>query len=439
MAQNSDNVGGNDGGNDDRAELDPNTFNMNYLKIIPHFDGDSANLTDFINACDLIVDNYYDATLPTVFRNKLIIISIKNHLKGPAKQLISTRSFDTWALIKACLISNFGDQRDTESLFRDLHHMHQTATETPKQFGQRIIAHTVLLMQSIENHDDDVLVVQSKRDSINNQGLKTFLAGLHEPLGSNIRGRDPSSIQDALRHILNEENITYMKQRLGMPTQQNVIFNKSQFPTVSKQKYCTFCKCPGHLINECRKRTMFQSNPTRNWQYSNPQNDQKYSSVNPNLPRNFTSSNQNSQNFGYKNLQHNTTQGASQQQNPNLQFNKNTYQRPFPQQQNQFKAATQPHVPNYPNYRNDMRPTQSQRVINNLELRDENLQEHLSSENYGNCYDFPEQLENSICENDNDHETQNEFIQVNSLNFQGECIEGQMQFEAQEPNLQFFN
>lgn len=61
-------------------------------------------------------------------------------------------------------------------------------------------------------NESDTIIRNSKRKVYQEQGLKVFLAGLLPPaLGSNIRSQNPTSLKDALRRCLVEDNIAYLQ------------------------------------------------------------------------------------------------------------------------------------------------------------------------------------------------------------------------------------
>jgi hypothetical protein len=86
--------------------------------------------------------------------------------------------------------------------------------------------------------------------------LKTFLAGLSDPLGSIIRSQKPNTIEQAEQFLIEEENITYLKNfkssRSSPHNQVNhKIVPKENYPshsstTRSDDKYCSYCKKSGH-------------------------------------------------------------------------------------------------------------------------------------------------------------------------------------------------
>lgn len=226
--------------------------------LIPEYDGDQATLSDFVTACEF-VHSQIDVDL-----NQGFLLVVKNKLIGKAKQFISSRNINTFENIKQLLIGHFGDCRDTESLLRDLTACIQKPSETPRVFVQRIenlltkLRNAVSLDETLEDATRDTL--NSSHEKI---ALKTLLAGLNDPIGTIIRSQRPSSIDEAIHLIIEEENIHYLKNRNSSrdSKQSQKVIPKSNFnPEFRKEtKICSYCKNRGHLISECRKRAYNQN------------------------------------------------------------------------------------------------------------------------------------------------------------------------------------
>lgn len=226
--------------------------------LIPEYDGDQATLSDFITACEF-VHTQIDEDL-----NQGFLLVVKNKLVGKAKQFISSHNINTFESIKQLLIGHFGDCRDTESLLRDLTACIQKPSETPRAFVQRIenlltkLRNAVSLDETLDDATRDTL--NSSHEKI---ALKTLLAGLTDPIGTIIRSQRPSTIDEAIHFIIEEENIHYLKNRNSSrdSKQNQKVIPRSNFnPEARKDtKICTYCKNRGHLFSECRKRAYNQN------------------------------------------------------------------------------------------------------------------------------------------------------------------------------------
>lgn len=191
------------------------------LSIIPNFDGNPNKLYRFISASESILTHYFDKTNLANFQNVLLMNGILNKLEGRAEEVIAINGADSWDDIKNTLLQNFGDQRDENCLNQDLVNLRQKPNETPHQFHKRVLH----LLNTICNYIDLRCAEgerHSKRDFFTKQALKTFVAGLKEPLGPMIRAMRPTSLAQAIQFITEEENIKYYQRS----NQFNPVFKK---------------------------------------------------------------------------------------------------------------------------------------------------------------------------------------------------------------------
>ena len=246
-------------------------FNLRDLKdLIPEYDGDQATLNDFIEACNFASNNIDEDQL------EALIFIIKSKLVGKAKRFISSRNLSTIDDIKSLLIGHYGDCRDTEGLLRDLSSCFQKPSETPRAFVQRIedlltkLRSSVALDNTLQAAEKQVLNKSHEKIA-----LKTFLAGLNDPLGANIRAQRPQNLDQAEQFLIEEENILYLK-NFRISNNTHNLFprenyggrgppanrTQSNFPrqnnaartSNSNKRTCSFCKKDGHTYEQCFKR-----------------------------------------------------------------------------------------------------------------------------------------------------------------------------------------
>lgn len=207
-------------------------FKVEYLNCIPTFDGNPNDLNRYLSICDSIINQFYDATNPESFQNKFLINSLVGKLSGNAKLVANIQNINTWQELKDALHRNFADQRDESCLTRDLVLMKQNPNEKPSQFFDRCLQLLNLLCSYIDSHETTAEAKMLKRSLYNNLTLKTFLAGLKEPLGTTIRSMRPSDMNQALQFIIQEENINYFQNSTRAPSKPNNVFTnpiKSNF------------------------------------------------------------------------------------------------------------------------------------------------------------------------------------------------------------------
>lgn len=183
------------------------------LKIVPVFNGDPNKLYRFIKTGEAVLNQYYDAENPTCFSNTVILSSIIGKLEGKAEEVININGAVTWEEIKLTLIQNFADQRDENSLNRDLVNMRQRDNENAQTYYERCLSLLNCITNYVDLHETDVNLRICKRKFFSAQTLRTYLAGLKEPLGSTIRAMRPEDMPSALQFIKEEENIAYLQKK----------------------------------------------------------------------------------------------------------------------------------------------------------------------------------------------------------------------------------
>lgn len=198
-------------------------LDMKNLSIIPTFNGNPNRLHRFVDACESILTYYYDRQDNNSFQNILLINGILNKLEGRAEEVIAINGVKSWDDIKFTLLENFGDQRDENCLNQDLVNLKQSFNETPYQFHEKVLHLLNTICNYIDLHSTGN-ERDTKRDFFTKQALKTFLAGLREPIGPIIRAIRPTNLSQAVQFIREEENIKYYQK-------SNHIQNMTKQPT----------------------------------------------------------------------------------------------------------------------------------------------------------------------------------------------------------------
>lgn len=185
------------------------------LELVPEFDGSPCRLFRFISMASEVLNTYWDSTPANINcpQNMYIFNSIISKLRGRAEEVISISGSQTWEEVKDTLVTNFGDQRDENSLLADLISLRQKPNEDCVQFYYRIIATLNTLHNYISLHENNFNVRKSKLDTYNNQALRTLFVGLREPQQSMIRSLKPAKLSEALKYMIEDNNIRYMSRQ----------------------------------------------------------------------------------------------------------------------------------------------------------------------------------------------------------------------------------
>lgn len=315
--------------------MSPPVFDVKNLNIIPSFDGNPCELFNFLKVSQTFLTLYWNNANENCVQNILLFEGIKSRIVGRAREVISVYGADTWMKIKQVLTQNFGDQRDENSLNRDLVNLKQN-NESPQQFYEKIMSLLNIICNYIEIHNEDETIKTSKKDFFTQQALITFLAGLKEPLGSTIRAMRPTNLAIAMQYILEENNIRYL-QRNNNPITQTPKNISNQFKS-STQNHSF-----NHPNSFRNNQPDFRNKPNNSSNFpTGPVNIQPRTNL---PPQKFYT---NSQVFG-KNS--NVWKPGQNQQNrittPMSTSTKNTMRRPFETTRN---FQPQPGPSNRPNY-----------------------------------------------------------------------------------------
>lgn len=186
-----------------------NQFQEFYLKTIPEFDGNPANVATFLSSCNLVMNQFYDRNNPNLYLNHFLLNFVQSKLTGQARAIVSTKNITSWEDLKNVIASNFTDQRDDTSLLSELLTLKQRTNEDAMSFSNRCRQIEQLLISNLNINEADENTRLVKRQIYTQQTLKAFLGGLRNPLGMVVRSTNPANIEAALKFIISEENYQY--------------------------------------------------------------------------------------------------------------------------------------------------------------------------------------------------------------------------------------
>lgn len=183
----------------------------NYLRIpdvvtqIKPFEGDSRTLSNFVSEVDSIFELINSQADPAYVR--LILGKIRNKIIGEADRVLNLyRTPLDWPTIKTNLISHYADKRNEEPLMSTLYTLFQD-DKTVEQFYSEIIDIYTILSKILKTNTSNDLIIEEMLKRYTNTCLTIFLRGLNEPLGNIVRRRHPSSLIDAYKACIDEQNM----------------------------------------------------------------------------------------------------------------------------------------------------------------------------------------------------------------------------------------
>lgn len=221
-------------------------FKMEYLQILPDFDGNQSLLSEFITISEQLINRFYNPNDANDFQNTLILRSIKNKVKGDAAISIASYNITTWLNLKNALLATYSDKRDLQTLIIELCNMRQGNLK-PLEFYSKVQDNLNLQTSYVNMHsaanEINVLIENSRK-----LALRVFLKHLNGSLGDYLSTRNPDSLNSALQMLTNDFNINDKSQprfnKTAVPNKSLAIgYNRPQYtPQYNVQRFPNFVK-----------------------------------------------------------------------------------------------------------------------------------------------------------------------------------------------------
>lgn len=173
-----------------------------YLDMIPDFSGEPTLLNRFVSVCDKLVAKFYVAANPEDFQNEYLFSTILTKIKSPALELVTSANSYGWPDVRKVLVSSYLDKRDCFTLNLEMAELKQESSETPFNFYERIQKLLNLQVAFFINKEPASSVILC--EYAKKLALRVLLRGLHEPIGSLMRTKNPSDLGEALSMLTND-------------------------------------------------------------------------------------------------------------------------------------------------------------------------------------------------------------------------------------------
>lgn len=179
------------------------TLPSEMVKIIPTFGGDARLLPLFIKKCEYIIDKFQGNEL----QNEYLFHVITSRLVGEAAALVGERDqIESWTELKSLLQEHFGDPRTEDCLVLELESTKIQMGENYEDFCHRIQHMRSVLIAKVNETTTDQSLRSSKHSIYTNTSLRVFLHNLPPYLVRLVRMRNVTSLEAALRIVLEEQN-----------------------------------------------------------------------------------------------------------------------------------------------------------------------------------------------------------------------------------------
>lgn len=205
------------------------------LKLVPDYDGNTKTLTLFLKKCEYVIQ-YFQGTTQ---RNEFLMQCLTSKLVGKAAALISERGdFTSYDDLRALLIQHFGDPRSEESVAFELESLKLKSGESYLDFCGRVQDMRAILFSKIhQNSANSEDVKQAKKIIHNNTALNVFLYNLPEHMVRVVRLKQPLTLEDALKHVLEEVNFQDQYQLRSKMLQHLTVPKPPPLPVMQQQQY----------------------------------------------------------------------------------------------------------------------------------------------------------------------------------------------------------
>lgn len=172
------------------------------LSLIPEFNGDTKLLNFFLRKCEYVIEQYQG----TVRRNQFLMQYVTSRLTGRAAVLFSERNdCETYDQLKIVLIQHFGDPRSEECVAIELETLKIKQNESYLDFCGRIQDVRAILLSKV-NQSNTSEMKKAKKIIYDNTSLNVFLYNLPEHMVRLVRLKNPESLEDSLKYVLEEVN-----------------------------------------------------------------------------------------------------------------------------------------------------------------------------------------------------------------------------------------
>lgn len=190
-----------------------------YIESIAKFDGNPHTLGVFLDTCQNLITTFANPNNPNL--NSFLLRAVIGKLEGRALSLIGSRTeLRTWNDIKNALTLSFGDQRNIDCLIQDLIVLRPNKNEAPYSFGMRCQDARSLIISKLNTLPITVEEKTVRLQTYDDLALKTFIRGLAGHIQNNIRLRNPTSLEQAMSFVIEEENFLYSQNKSNSLNQQ---------------------------------------------------------------------------------------------------------------------------------------------------------------------------------------------------------------------------
>ncbi|CAK1554979.1 unnamed protein product [Leptosia nina] len=171
------------------------------FKFIKSFDGTREKLNSFLSNCDNATSLASETQKPILFKY------ILSQLNGKAETACSIKEFDSWDQLNHFLKTQFGETKHYTHLLADLQECRQLNIEPVNQFALRVETCLSKLLTEVTLSNKKKTELLGRTAAMEDLALHTFLLGLKPDISNLVRGKNPSTLNEAINLATSEEKI----------------------------------------------------------------------------------------------------------------------------------------------------------------------------------------------------------------------------------------
>ncbi|XP_061704163.1 uncharacterized protein LOC133528252 [Cydia pomonella] len=263
-------------------EANSETIPLNtLLRLIPDFDtAQPAQVYRFVRSCDSAFE------LANASQQPVILTYTLNRISGQNSSDIFAKRYQSWSELKTFLIQKFSQTKTLTHLNLELQSLFQKPNESVTDYFHRVDLCRNKILDKLTAEVSDASLI-GRKTSTEETALSIFVNGVSSNLGSMLRTKGFTTLSEAGTFAIQEEKIQNMNHArqvlfrtpaysstIRRPTppinQTQSSLSTAQPNTFRPTKTCNYCKKPGHLISECRKRAY--NNNIKNHNIERPTN-----------------------------------------------------------------------------------------------------------------------------------------------------------------------
>lgn len=248
------------------------------LQLIPEFDTNQATqVYRFVRSCD----SAFNLANPS--QTDILLIYALNKIIGTSSSDVHARQYASWDDLKTFLIQKFSQTKTLAHLNLEIQSYFQKPNESVTEYYHRVDLCRNKILDKLTAEISDISLA-GRKATTEETALSVFVNGVNSNLGTMLRTKGFTSLSEAANFAIQEEKIQNMNRarqilcknsgttsyngvpRRPPPTNQGT--SGAHYNTSKQTKICNYCKKPGHVIAECRKRAY--NNNLRNQQNERP-------------------------------------------------------------------------------------------------------------------------------------------------------------------------